>query len=118
MAEVSLTNRTGIFFGPLNSSAEKIEFDTAGFIVEGPGEGEGEYFGSTVDVGDIDGDGVNDLAIGGQGIVVGSRLSTGQVLIIKGPLNGGVLQRLTLVAKWMPSFQASPQWIIWDQRAP
>ena len=82
-----MISRMGIFYGPLTSSQEKIEFDQADYIIKAPGENEGEYFGGALDVGDADGDGANDLAIGGMGIVVGSRLSTGQVAIIKGPLN-------------------------------
>ena len=82
-----MISRMGIFYGPLTSSQEKIEFDQADYIIKAPGENEGEYFGGALDVGDTAGDGANDLAIGGMGIVVGSRLSTGQVAIIKGPLN-------------------------------
>ena len=82
-----MISRMGIFYGPLDSSGEKVEFDEADYIIKAPGENEGEYFGGALDIGDADGDGANDLAIGGMGIVVGSRLSTGQVAIIKGPLN-------------------------------
>ena len=84
--EVGFTNRVAVFFGPLASSEQGMTFDDAGYIVEAPGADEGEYFGSSVDVGDVNGDGTNDLAIGGMGVVVGSRISTGQISVIKGPL--------------------------------
>ena len=86
--EGTAITRIGIFYGPLESSEEKIKFDDAGYIIKAPGEDENEYFGGAVYVGDADGDGVNDLAVGGMGIVVGERIGTGQVSIIKGPLSG------------------------------
>jgi len=85
--EGTAITRIGIFYGPLESSEEKIKFDDAGYIIKAPGEDENEYFGGAVYVGDADGDGVNDLAVGGMGIVVGERIGTGQVSIIRGPLD-------------------------------
>ena len=82
----TMISRTGIFYGPLSRSEEKIPFDDAGYIFKAPGESEGEALGSGIGIGDIDGDGAIDLAVGGMGISVGSRVGTGQVSIIKGPL--------------------------------
>ena len=86
-AEPTMISRTGILYGPLSRGGEKIPFDDAGYTLKAPGTDEGEALGSSSDVGDIDGDGVNDLAVGGMGIVVGERIGTGQVSIIRGPLD-------------------------------
>ena len=87
-AEPTMISRTGILYGPLSRSEEKIPFDDAGYIFKAPGESEGEALGSGIGIGDIDGDGAIDLAVGGMGIAVGSRVGTGQVSVIKGPLSG------------------------------
>ena len=86
--DAGIISRTGIFYGPLSRSEDKIPFDDAGYIFKAPGESEGEALGSGIGIGDIDGDGAIDLAVGGMGIAVGSRVGTGQVSIIKGPLSG------------------------------
>ena len=90
-AEPTMISRTGILYGPLSRSEEKIPFDDAGYTLKAPGTDEGEALGSSSDVGDIDGDGVNDLAVGAMGIVVGERVGTGQVSIVKGPLDATYL---------------------------
>ncbi|MCH2321622.1 MAG: FG-GAP and VCBS repeat-containing protein, partial [SAR202 cluster bacterium] len=59
--------------------------------LKAPGTDEGEALGSSSDIGDIDGDGVNDLAVGGMGMVVGERVGTGQVSVVKGPLDATYL---------------------------
>ena len=90
-AEPTMISRTGIFYGPLSRSEEKIPFDDAGYTLKAPGTDEGEALGSSSDIGDIDGDGVNDLAVGGMGMVVGERVGTGQVSVVKGPLDATYL---------------------------
>ncbi len=77
-----MISRTGIFYGPLSRSEEKIPFDDAGYIFKAPADHEGEALGSGIGIGDIDGDGAIDLAVGGMGIAVGSRVGTGQVSIL------------------------------------
>ena len=85
--ELTMMSRMGVFYGPLTSSNEKIKFDDANYIVEAPGTADSEYFGGAVGIGDVDGDGANDIAVGGMGIVAGSRIGAGQVSVIKGPLD-------------------------------
>ena len=90
-AEPTMISRTGILYGPLSRGGEKIPFDDAGYIFKAPADHEGEALGSGIGIGDIDGDGAIDLAVGGMGISVGSRVGTGQVSIIKGPLDATYL---------------------------
>lgn len=74
-----------VFYGPLTGDASV----TAASAVL-TGEASSIYAGSSVDAnGDIDTDGVDDLAIGAIGATVGTTLYGGVVYVVYGPVTGG-----------------------------
>lgn len=71
--------------GPLTPSATGITQDTGNV----PGTAEGnDYFGYELDLGDINGDGFLDLAIGVAGENIGSATNTGAVTVLYGTSKG------------------------------
>ncbi|MDT0394249.1 MULTISPECIES: VCBS repeat-containing protein [Streptomyces] len=71
--------------GPLTASATGITQDTGNV----PGGSEGnDYFGYELDLGDINGDGFLDLAIGVAGENIGAAADTGMVVLLYGTANG------------------------------
>ncbi|MDC0767603.1 VCBS repeat-containing protein [Streptomyces sp. HD] len=71
--------------GPLTSYATGITQDTGNV----PGTAEGnDYFGYELDLGDVNGDGYLDLAIGVAGENIGSAVNTGAVTILYGSATG------------------------------
>ncbi|MFI9821146.1 VCBS repeat-containing protein [Streptomyces sp. NPDC052013] len=71
--------------GPLTSDATGITQNTGNV----PGTAEGnDFFGYELDLGDINGDGFLDLAIGVAGENIGSATNTGSVTVLYGTANG------------------------------
>ncbi|MFG2125077.1 VCBS repeat-containing protein [Streptomyces sp. NPDC048710] len=71
--------------GPLTPSATGITQDTGNV----PGTAEGnDFFGYELDLGDVNGDGFLDLAIGVAGENIGSATNTGAVTVLYGTANG------------------------------
>ncbi|MEU9474528.1 FG-GAP and VCBS repeat-containing protein [Streptomyces sp. NPDC048191] len=71
--------------GPLTTAATGITQDTGNV----PGTAEGnDFFGYELDLGDIDGDGYLDLAIGVAGENIGSATNTGSVAVLYGTPTG------------------------------
>ncbi|MGW1001062.1 VCBS repeat-containing protein [Streptomyces sp. NPDC002520] len=71
--------------GPLTRSATGITQDTGNV----PGTAEGnDYFGYELDLGDVNGDGFLDLAIGVAGENIGSAANTGAVTVLYGTADG------------------------------
>ncbi|MFE1308546.1 VCBS repeat-containing protein [Streptomyces sp. NPDC058755] len=71
--------------GPLTTSATGITQDTGNV----PGTAEGnDFFGYELDLGDVNGDGFLDLAIGVAGENIGTATNTGAVTVLYGTANG------------------------------
>ncbi|KOV73761.1 integrin [Streptomyces sp. AS58] len=71
--------------GPLTGSATGITQDTGSV----PGTAEGnDFFGYELDLGDVNGDGYLDLAIGVAGENIGRAANTGTVVVLYGDANG------------------------------
>jgi hypothetical protein len=71
--------------GPLTTASTGITQDTAGV----PGTAEGnDFFGYELDLGDVDGDGFLDLAIGVAGENIGADANTGAVTVLYGSASG------------------------------
>lgn len=71
--------------GPLTTAATGITQDTGNV----PGTAEGnDFFGYELDLGDINGDGFLDLAIGVAGENIGSAVNTGTVTVLYGSSSG------------------------------
>ncbi|MBZ9645084.1 FG-GAP and VCBS repeat-containing protein [Streptomyces sp. PSKA30] len=71
--------------GPLTTSATGITQDTGNV----PGTAEGnDFFGYELDLGDVNGDGYLDLAIGVAGENIGSAVNTGTVTVLYGSATG------------------------------
>ncbi|WP_433451522.1 VCBS repeat-containing protein [Streptomyces sp. CA-142005] len=71
--------------GPLTTAATGITQDTGNV----PGTAEGnDWFGYELDLGDINGDGFLDLAIGVAGENIGTATNTGSVAVLYGTANG------------------------------
>lgn len=71
--------------GPQGTKAKAFSQDSAGV----PGASEvGDKFGTSVSVGDTDGDGYGDIAVGVPGEALGTKAKAGQVIVLRGSASG------------------------------